>query len=444
MIGERGNKPFFPNVEKKQATPAEWITERASELLPEMKAWYGDIHMNPELGGEEFDTAKMVKKFLDEQGIEIVEENIGETGIIGIIRGRENGPTVALRADMDALPVQEDKNNPICSCRDGVMHACGHDAHTSGLMGAAKILKEMANAGTLEGNIVLLFQPSEEKAHQKESGAVKMVRALERNGLRENIDAFFGLHVYRDAERGIVQVKDGVMLASSGEIDIVLRGPGGHIVNAYDAPNLHRIFSEITLKLSEIFEPLKKNEEALVASAQTTYHGGAYNVLPSSGDSTWVIRIASPEFKEISKDVNAKIRNIVAEIVQRHTTDSASSVEVSYKARPGYRPVIHRNPKMVEDARSVAKSVVQNCELTEKGLLGGEDFSFYLENLRGKEIPGVFMMIGAANPEKGIPLGNHHAPDFRIDTDVLEELTSLHVAFSLETMRRLKKERGVE
>lgn len=440
MFRESGMPPL-PDVKKEQES-VEWIVERAHEILPEMKDWYDNIHKNPELGGEEFDTAKMVKKFLEEQGVEVVEEDIGGTGIIGIIRGREGGPTVALRADMDALPVQESADNPCRSCRDGVMHACGHDAHTSGLMGATKILKELAESGTLDGNVVLLFQPSEEKAHQKESGAVKMVRALERNGMREDIDAFFGLHVYRDALRGVVNVKDGVMLASSGEIDIILKGPGGHIMNAYDVPNLHLIFSEITLKLSEVFEPLKKAEEALVASAETKYHDGAYNVLPSSGDSTWVVRIASPEFKEISKEINEKIRTIVAEIVQKHTEDNTSSVEVSYKARPGYRPVVHRDPKIVEDARDSARGVVQNCELTEKGFLGGEDFSFYLESLRGKEIAGVFMMVGAANPEKGIPLGSHHTPDFRIDTDVLEELASLHVAFSLQTMRRLKKERG--
>lgn len=431
--------PHFPDVKKEQGS-INWIKERSHEILPEMKDWYSNIHKNPELGGEELDTAKMVKKFLEDQGIEIAEEGIGGAGIIGIIRGRKGGPTVALRADMDALPVQEATDNPHRSCRDGVMHACGHDAHTSGLMGATKILKELADSGKLNGDVVLLFQSSEEKSHQKESGAVAMVRAMERNGIRKKIEAFFGLHVYRSVERGVVNVKDGVMLASSGEIDIVLKGPGGHIINAYDVPNLHLIFSEITMKLSEIFEPLKKSKEALVASSETTYYNGAYNVLPSSGDSTWVVRIASPNFKEVSKEINAKIKSVVAEIVQKHAKGNAS-VEVSYKARPGYRPVVHRDPKMVEDARSVAKGVVQNCKITDEGLLGGEDFSFYLESLSGKEIPGVYMMVGAANPEKGIPLGSHHTPDFRIDTDVLEELAALHAAFSLETIQRLQKEK---
>ena len=430
---------LLPDVTKKEQESVKWIVERAHEILPEMKDWYESIHKNPELGGEEFDTAKMVKKFLEEQGIEVVEDGIGETGIIGIIRGRENGPTVALRADMDALPVQEAADNPCRSCRDGVMHACGHDAHTSGLMGAAKILKELADKEQLDGNVILLFQPSEEKAHQKESGAVRMVSALERQGLRDKIDAFFGLHVYRDAERGVIQVKDGLQTASSGEIDIVLKGPGGHIMNAYNVPNLHLIFSEITTRLSEIFKPLQESGEALVASAQTKYYDGAYNVLPSSGDSTWAVRVASPEYKEVSQKINTQIKSIVAEIVQRHAVDA--SVSVSYKARPGYRPIVHRDPRVVADARSAAKDVVQEYTLVEKGMLAGEDFSFYLEKLRGKEIPGAFLMVGAANSKKGIPLGKHHEPDFRIDTDVLQELASIHASFTLKTIERLKREK---
>jgi len=416
------------------------ILEKSKEVQPEMESIYQDLHENPELGGEEFATAEKVKTYLESLGIEIMGDKIGGTGIVGIIRGTEGGPTVALRADMDALPIQENKDHENRSKKDGVMHACGHDAHTSGLMGAAKVLKDLSGKGLLGGDVVLLFQPSEEKAHQKQSGAVQMVKFLQESGLRDKIGAFFGLHVYGDADRGEVNVKEGVQTASSGEIDITLKGPGGHIMNVFDAPDLHRVFSKINLRLHDEFKPLFEKKEALVGSGSTDYGQAGYNILPAEVGSTWVVRVTTDNYKELSGQIKEKIKLAVEQAVKEELDEKDTSkggIEIDIKARPGYRPVAHRDSELVNVAASSAQQTVDNFKRKEELLMGGEDFSFYLEKLRGKQIPGVFAMVGAANPEQGIPKASHHSPDFKIDRQVMTDLAALHSAFAVNAIEHL-------
>jgi len=412
----------------------DFIRERSIELEPMLREHYVDFHENPELGGEEVRTAAKVKEFLEQEGIEIVGEGIGGTGIIARIRGKEGGPTIALRADMDALPLQESRNHTPHSHVDGKMHACGHDAHTTGLIGGAKILHELAARGDLGGNAILLFQPSEEKAHQKESGAVPMVKFLEKSGLRKDIDAFFGLHVWAEEERGFVNMKEGVMSASSGEVDITLEDSGGHVVNSYKKANLNLISSEITVRLSDLFRPLAEKNEALIASVDTKLGGSkGYNVLRTQSESTWVIRIASPEYRTISQDIREKIQEVIDEVVAKY--DSKGTVKTKMTPRHGYRPIIHRSSELVDVADQSAQSVIPNYRRASELVLGGEDFSFYLEKLRGREIPGVFATVGSANEAKGIPKGPHHSPAFRIDQEVLKDLSSLHANFALNAIK---------
>jgi amidohydrolase len=473
----------FENKEKNKQV-LDFILERSNELGPEMIENYKDFHENPELGGEEFETAKKVVNYLKSLGIEIVGEGIGSSGakgrgasIVAKIKGSEGGPTIALRADMDALPMVESENNEPRSKKVGVMHGCGHDAHTAGLMGGAKILKELADKGELEGNALLLFQSSEEKARQKESGAVQVIKFLEKNGLRKDIDAFLGLHVFTELERGKVQLKDGVQSGSSGEVDIILRAPGGHIKDVYKDPSLHRIFYKITLKLEERFKPLY--EEALVASARTEYDieekrkimenmrkgveedvkemkkgkiddidvakidwekiKAGYNVLPADGESTFVVRVTSPDYKEISGKIAQEIDKVVREAVSEE--EGAEKVGIEIKRRAGYRPVIHRNPGVVKVAEESSREVLKNYKQIEEVMQGGEDFSFYLEKFRGKEIPGVFAMVGGANPEKGYLKCPHHNPNFKIDPDAIKDLAALYSNFTVKAIDYFKNKK---
>jgi amidohydrolase len=429
--------PAKKEAEKKSSS--ECILERTKELGPEMTAIYTDLHENPELGGEEFETAKKVSAYLSGLGIEILGEHIGKTetrggeGIVARIKGKEGGPVIALRADMDALPMEESGSNVPRSKNKNVMHGCGHDTHTTALMGAAKVLKEMADKGELDGDALLLFQSSEEKAHQKESGAVQIVKFLERAGLRDDIKSFFGLHVFTEMEKGQVQLKEGTQLASSGEVDITLKTPQGHIINVYDKPSLHRIFSKLTIRLEEKFKSMYEKKEALVGSARTVYEGSAYNVLPSEGKSTWVVRVTSPQYKEISTQIIQEVEQTLKEVIAEEPGDE--KVDIAVKRRPGYRPVVHRDPALVRVASDSAKEVIDNYTQIEQLAMGGEDFSFYLESLGGKEIPGVFAMVGASDSEKGYPKVKHHNEKFKVDPEVLKDMAALYSNYTVNAMK---------
>jgi amidohydrolase len=427
---------------KKEKPNLKYILEKTNEIGSEMTAIYTNLHENPELGGEEVETAKKVVAYLESLGIEIIGKHIGKTesrggeGVVARIKGKEGGPVIALRADMDALPMEESEDNVPRSKNKNVMHGCGHDTHTTSLMGAAKVLKGLADRGELEGDVLLMFQSSEEKAHQKESGAVQIVKFLEKNKLREDIKSFFGLHVFAGLERGEVQLKEGTQLASSGEVDIILRTPQGHIVNVYDKTSLHRIFSKLTLRLEEKFKPKYEQQEALVGSARTVYEGSAYNVLPVEGKSTWVVRVISPEYKKVSKEIVQEIKQVLNEIIAEEPGNEKVDIEI--KKRPGYRPVVHRDPALVKIASESAKEVIDNYNQIEKVSMGGEDYSFYLESLGGKEIPGVFACVGAGNPEKGYPKANHHSEKFKVDPDVLKDMIALYSNYTVNAMEHFK------
>lgn len=474
--------PEIINSEQESSRTIESILKRAKELGSELNELYDDFHSNPELGGQEIETAKKIKDYLEKLGIEIVGDHIGKgpvieetdkkvirepgTSVVAIIRGNE-GPAIALRADMDALPIQENKEHEVCSNKDGVAHLCGHDAHITGLLGGATILKEIADKGELDGDVILMFQSSEEKTHQKESGAVQIVKFLEEKGLRDRIKAFMGLHVYANTERGNIMLNDprekggDVQTASSGEIDITVSGPGGHILNVFEKPDIDIIMGRIKERVEDSFKHLHDEGTALVASSEVTTSPSGYNVLVEKGKRTFVIRVASQEYKEMTKDIEQNIRQIVADIVKEEVlvkSEAAKNrdksevkledIKVDIKVRRGYRPSIHRDAELVDIANNVSKDVLNNSvgnyerdskQLDKKRFFGGEDFSFYLEKFREKEIPGVFVMVGAANSEKGIKPNAHHSSNFKIDTDVNQDLAAIHAGFAVNTLKYLKE-----
>lgn len=430
-------------VEELDPAVLEGIKTELREIMPEMERIYQELHENPELGGEEVETGKRIAARLQEMGVEILKEGINGGGLIAIVRGKEGGPTIALRADMDALPIQERAENSPRSKKDGVAHMCGHDIHTASLLGAAHIFKDLAAQEKLDGDVVLVFQPSEEKAHQKASGASRMVaRLLQMGYMGEGgkIDAFFGAHVMREMPRGTINVREGVQLASSGEVDIKLKTKGGHIMNAFEVPNLHLIFSEITLRLSEVFKPLYEKREALVASARTAYGGTGYNVLPAEAKATWVVRITSEMWSQMAPEIYSKMQNVVREVVQKHA--QLGDVQIEITPEVGYLPIIHTDPNLVRIAEASSKHMIDGAHNTRTLSMAGEDFSHYLVENRGRAIPGVFVMVGGANPEKGIPTGSHHTPDFRVDPESMRDIAGMHAAFALNAMKYLKDKKN--
>ncbi|PIP33807.1 hypothetical protein COX22_02445 [Candidatus Falkowbacteria bacterium CG23_combo_of_CG06-09_8_20_14_all_49_15] len=318
-----------------------------------------------------------------------------------------------------------------------MMHACGHDLHTSGLLGASIIIKEISDKGELQGNVLLIFQPSEEKAHQKESGAIKIIKYLEKSGLRDNIDAFIGMHVSSDLQRGEVFTKEGVFLPSSGEIDIELKGPGGSIINAYNDPNLDLIFSELTVRLNKLFKPMAKTGKALVATAGPDKRMDAYNVLLQSQKKTWVVRVFSEDYKKDSNEICTLIKREVKDVVDRHLAeiDKEGGVDIEVKRRPGYRPVVHRDSQLVDVAKKSVKEVIDDYYFRDDmKIFAGEDFSFYLESLRQKRINGIYMAVGAANSKKALETGPLHSSNMKVDNEVVRDLSSIYAQFAVNAI----------
>ena len=382
-------------------------------------------------------------------GIQIIGESIGETGIVARIKGSPDGPTIALRADMDALLQNETAENNPRSKKEGVMHACGHDLHVAGLLGAANILKDLADKKELKGDVVLIFQPNEDMAVKFESRAVKAVEFLEKNGLRDKIKAFFALHVFSQMERGEILLSDDLQMAGSGMFDLKLKTKGGHGIDIKTLPDIDYILSDIKIKVSEVMEEYWRKNEALVESmAPKTKSQIADNIILSEAGRTWTLRITSPKHKEVAREVHKKLKEVIIGAINGHLEDlkkriaekglnrtaEEMNIEVEMDIKPNYRPVIHRNKDLVNLADKSAEETLKGYQRTNKGILASEDFSFYLEKFMGKEIPGVFIMVGAANTEKGFAKKSHHSTYFNIDPEVLKDLSALHADFSVKAL----------
>lgn len=452
-IGKEQYSEYLKNLlEKGELT--EFAKEKSKEIGPKIINFRNELHENPEIGGQEIETTKRIKRELEKlENVEILgevvpvkkdEKEIGRAGIIARIKGKEKGPTIALRADIDALPIKENPAHPHTSRIEGMMHGCGHDVHTAGLIGGAEILNELAKEGKLDGNVILIFQPSEERTVDKQSGAVKMIRWLEKQGVRKDIDAVFGFHVLAELERETVKVMEGVQSASSGDFEVTLKAPGGHVMDVYKLPNINEILAAIITDINQEFgyqmsQPEPK--DVLVSSASTHFVGKAgYNILAKEGGSEWVLRVRSVDYNTKRKEALEKIRQIVKE---RTEPWEKAGLSTEFKFNPGYRPLVHRHPEIVNLSRQIAKEVIgSQIKFDESPMMGGEDFAFYLEKLREKEIPGTFVMVGAANPEKGIPLCSHHQPNFRIDEEVIPELAALHTQFIIKAIEHFKKKEG--
>ncbi len=417
------------------------LKERLAEMMPVMLEQYKTLHENPELGGEEFETAKFIKDALEKMGVKILAEGLGGAGIIAEIEGNKEGPTVALRADIDALQMSENPNHEVKSKVPGKMHACGHDMHTVGLLGAAQVLKEMADGGKLDGNVVLIFQSNEEKAVDKKSGSIPVIKYLEESGIRDRIQAFFALHVLALLERGTVVLTNRLQWAGSSFVEVKMKTIGGHGSQVKVLPDIDYMLSDIKTKVSDTMVEYWEKDEAVVDSMapKTTYE--ADNIILSSGGRSWAIRILSEDYKKISSDIQDKIKKIIQESVSSHikkTIERAEKkgekrkpsdydVDLDISIRPNTRPTIHRDINMVNIVGDSASETLDNFKRVDMKSLATDDFSYFLEEFRGLEIPGVYMAIGGANSEKGFPNTPQHSPNFAVDPNSMADLASVHV-----------------
>ncbi|MBF9034756.1 amidohydrolase [Rhodobacterales bacterium HKCCE2091] len=368
------------------------IKNRFAELLPEITAWRHDFHEHPELLYEVHRTAGIVAERLREFGCDEVVEGVGRTGVVGVIRGKANGSgrVVALRADMDALPIHEASGVPFASKTPGLMHACGHDGHTSMLLGAAKYLSETRN---FDGTVVLLFQPAEEGG----AGGKAMVDdgVMDRFGVQE----VYGLHNGPGIPVGTIVTRAGPLQASSDEFDITVTGLGGHAAEPHKAIDTTLVASQIVVTLHNI---VSRNVDPLhrvvltIGTFQTD--SGASNIIAHTAKLSGTVRTLDPEERA---QMEARVRRTVEGVA------SAFGATAVVEWHPGY-PVTVNDEEMVAHAVEAAKAVALEVDGDARPIMPSEDFSYMLEAR-----PGAYLFLG-----NGDSAMCHH-PEYRFDDEAI-------------------------
>ncbi len=369
------------------------------DWVVQLRRWF---HQNPELSFEEHQTQKRIIEILDSLGIE--NRKVAETGVIGTIHGKEKGKTIAIRADMDALRIQEpetDLNKEYRSKNDGVMHACGHDGHMAMVLAAARLLQERRE--NLKGNVRLIFQPAEEKLP---GGAVRVIKD---RGL-DGVDAIVGVHLLGGADAGEIRYRAGPYLAHPCDYNLRIRGKGGHHMCPQECIDplmiAARFISSVQTDIKTRLDP-----KCIYVLGFGTIKGGTqYNQTPDQVAISGSFRAFDDA---TAQTIEQTMRRNLDSLMEQHRNPNAGT-EPHYELKvvSGY-PVLVNDAKFVHRATTVLKerfpSVVDNVDLN----LGAEDFAYYLE-----KIPGMFMFLGASNREKGITEVNHSSR-FDIDEDVL-------------------------
>ncbi|WP_431308971.1 M20 family metallopeptidase [Halalkalibacter lacteus] len=368
----------------------ESFLHRLEELYPEMVELRRMLHARPELSFQEEQTPTMIADYLERLGVDVVR-GVGGRGVVGYIKGGKPGKTVALRADFDALPIQEETGLPFASKTAGVMHACGHDGHTATLLVLAKVLMERRDQ--LAGTVVLIHQFAEELAP---GGAIEMIR----NGCLKGVDAIYGTHLWSTMPLGQIGYRQGPIMAAADRFELVIRGRGGHGASPHETVDSIAVAASVVSQLQHIvsrnIDPLK----SAVVSIGSFHAGGAFNVIADSATIVGTVRT-----------FDSAVQDFIAERIEQITKGicEAMGAEYSFKYKKGY-PAVVNDPIETEHFAQVAKSIQEESLVHEmEPVMGGEDFSYYLQH-----VPGTFFFTGAGNVEKGIVYPHHH-PKFDFD-----------------------------
>ncbi len=385
----------------------------AQKLFAYTQAMRRDFHAHPELGHQEVRTAGIVARELQALGLEVTT-GVGKTGVVAMIEGAKPGPALLLRADMDALPILEQTGAEYASQTPGVMHACGHDAHTAILLTVAKLLN--AIRAELPGSVKLVFQPAEEGM----GGAEGMIA----DGVLDNpkVDATLGLHVWNEQPVGWLGLAAGPIMAGTEIFKVRIVGKGGHgaIPNLAVDPILAgaQVVSALQSIVSRNTPPLK----GAVVSV-TTFHGGeAFNVIPPQVELTGTIRT-------FDLDVREMVLRRFDEIAHGVAGGLGCVAEIEHTRMT---PALINDAQATRVAQEVAKRILPDSHIDSVGpfTMGGEDFAYMME-----KVPGLFMFVGSANPEKGLNYGHHH-PKFDIDESSLPRAAALMAATAVELLKR--------
>lgn len=371
------------------------LKDAVAAVRQDVVQWRRHLHAHPELSFQEEETAQFVYDTLTTfEGLEVSRPT--QTSVMARLIGSSSRPVVAVRADMDALPITEESNVEFVSKNPGVMHACGHDGHTAMLLGTAKILSGLRDQ--LAGEVRFLFQHAEELLP---GGAQQMVDA----GVMDGVDLVIGAHLWMPLAVGLVGVAAGPLTAAPDTFRIVVRGRGGHAAQPHMTVDSLAVGAQIVTNLQHIVARCADPLDRLVLSVTKFHAGTADNIIPESAELAGTVRSFSPQLRQ---DVPVLMERIIKGITEAH------GARYEFRYERGYRPVVN-DEKVTGWLREALAETFGPDRLVVDGLttMGGEDFSAFQT-----KAPGTFILIGAANPHEGIVYPHHHSR-FTVDEDAL-------------------------
>ena len=360
------------------------IVNRVADLQPDIQAWRRDIHQHPELLYDVHRTAAFVADRLKEFGCDEVATGLGRTGVVGVIKGKKRAggdiKVIGLRADMDALPIEEETNLAYASKTPGKMHACGHDGHTAMLLGAARYLAETRN---FAGDAVVIFQPAEEGG----AGAAAMIK----DGLMDRfaIDQVFGMHNYPGSPVGSFAIRSGPIMAATDAIDIEIEGQGGHAARPHKCLDSVMVGAQLITALQQIVSRNVDPLDSAVISICEFHAGNARNVIPQTAVLRGTVRTLTAKVRQL---VEKRVREVTAGVAQM----TGAKIDLNYER--GY-PVTSNHAAQTDFATQVAKEIAGDANVRGMSpMMGAEDFAYMLE-----QRPGAFIFCG-----NGDSAGLHH------------------------------------
>lgn len=377
------------------------LAEKYESFIIEKRRYF---HQHPELSWKEVNTTNVIETELKKMGIET--KRYSKTGVTGFIRGGKTGKTIALRADIDALPIQENADVTFRSLNPGKMHACGHDCHIAMLLGAAKILTDLKDK--LEGNVKLIFQPAEESGQ----GAAYMVN----EGVLNGVDAILGMHIFTVMDSPKINVQEGCRMAASASFKIIVKGKAAHGSTPHLGTDAIVAASSIIMNLQNYVSRMNDPLKPLVVTVGTIHGGDRFNIIPQYVEMEGTLRTFSKQ------TANAAVHTL-RKIAQDTAFALGATAELEYKKDTD--PVSNDSPLLNRIARDVAIQLYgEGSTMSIEKLFVAEDFCYYLE-----KVPGFFAFLGAGNPAQGAIYPNH-SDKFKIDETALKRGSAFYAQFA--------------
>ena len=381
--------------------PERGIAREAEELKPQLSAWRRDFHMHPELSNREKRTARVIAERLGAMGLDEIKTDVAHHGIVALLKGAKPGPVVAVRADMDALPIQETINVPYKSQNPGVKHACGHDVHMAVELGVAEILSKMRDR--IPGTIKFIFQPAEEGPPEGEEGGAPL---MVKEGALDNPrpQAIFGLHTNPALEVGQIGYASGPAMASGDRFRVVVHGKKAHGAMPHLGIDPVLVAAHCVLALQSIPSRRINALEPVVISVGSIHGGNRFNIIADEVEMQGTVRT-------LDEDVHRRVQELMRQTIEGVTSAYGATFELNFQESSA---VTYNDPKLVEETLPTLRRVVGDANVVSlKPFMASEDFSYFQ-----KVVPGFYYFLGVGNKAKGITAG-WHTPEFDVDEDSL-------------------------